>query len=129
MPLRWWMLKLRFGQKSLQSRTISVSFFFHWPLAPYKLKYISLGKSRYLELFEISDILYYQWIIQEFNLGVSSHVSIILSCELCSRGSLGGAISRCCKPPYFAIPISLFCSMYCFAIYFILLNNNFLPKI
>ena len=41
-------------------------------------------------------------IIQEFNLGVGSHMSISLSCEFCSGGG-GGAKSPCCNPLYFAI--------------------------
>ena len=45
-----------------------------------------------------------QGIIQEFNLGVGSHVSITLGCNLCSWAVSGGSVSPCCKPPcHFAI--------------------------
>ena len=43
-----------------------------------------------------------QGIIQEFNLGVDSHVSITLWCKLCCwwiwGGGGGGAVRPCCKP-------------------------------
>ena len=47
-----------------------------------------------------------QGIIQEFNLGVGSHVSITLWCNLCSWAVSGGAVSPCCKPPVILLYIT-----------------------
>ena len=51
--------------------------------------------------------IYTQGIIQEFNLGVGSHVRITLWCELCSCGvwGKGGTVNPSSKTP------SLFCSI------------------
>ena len=83
----------------------------------------------YKDFFQFSISLintWFQGIIQEFNLGVGSHMSITLWCKLCR-----GGFAWCWKPlleaPLFCC-VSLICYIHYFAIYFILSNNNIFPK-
>ena len=52
-----------------------------------------------------------QWIIQEFNLGVGSHVSITLWCKLCSWGVWRVAIRPTVSPPVLLYITSRFAYM------------------